>query len=97
MRSIIENLNKLFDSRIRVGIMSMLIRSNWVDFGTLKELLKATDGNLSSHLSALEKGSMIKVKKQFVNNRPKTSYKITRHGLRKFTEHLKAYEQLTKP
>lgn len=96
MKDLISKLNKLFDSRVRVGIMSMLLRSNWIDFRTLKESLGTTDGNLSSHLSALEKANMIKLKRQFVNNRPKTSYKITRQGLRRFTEHLEAYEQLTK-
>ncbi len=96
MKGIISNLNKAFDSRIRIGIMSILMRSNWVDFVTLRNTLQATDGNLSSHLSALERVNLIKLKKQFVGNRPKTSYKITRNGLRKFTEHLNALEELIK-
>ncbi len=94
MKDVISNLNKAFDSRIRVGIMSVLMRNNWVDFTSLREMLDVTDGNLSSHLSALDKLNFIKIKKQFVNNKPKTSYKISRQGLRKFTEHLKAYEKL---
>ena len=96
MKNIISNLNKTFDSRIRVGIMSILMRNSWVDFVTLRNTLQATDGNLSSHLSALEKVNMIKLKRQFVDNRPKTSYKITRNGLRKFTQHLNALEELIK-
>lgn len=96
MKDIIANLSKTFDNRIRVGIMSVLIRDGWVDFTTLRDALRATDGNLSSHLSALEKESMIKMKKQFVKNRPRTSYKITRNGLRKFTLHLEAFEKLIK-
>jgi len=96
MKSIISNLNKIFDNRIRVGIMSILLRGNWVDFITLRNTLEATDGNLSSHLSALEKHNMIKLKKQFVGNKPKTSYKISRNGLRKFTDHLDALEKLIK-
>ena len=96
MKDLISKLNKLFDSRVRVGIMSILLRSNWVDFSTLKEALGTTDGNLSSHLTSLEKSNMIKLKRQFVNNRPRTSYKITRQGLRRFSEHLEAYEMLTK-
>ena len=51
----IENLNKVFESRVRLGIMSILMVNEWVEFKTLKELLKVTDGNLASHLSALEK------------------------------------------
>ena len=96
MKELLSNLNKAFDNRIRIGIMSILLRSNWVDFTSLRNTLKATDGNLSSHLSSLEKQNMIKLKKQFVNNRPKTSYKITRNGLRKFTLHLNALEELIK-
>lgn len=94
MKEIISNLNKTFDNRIRVGIMSVLIKNSWVDFTTLKKTLDATDGNLSSHLSALEKVNMIKQKKQFVNNRPKTSYKITRNGLRKFSIHLNVFDEI---
>jgi DNA-binding HxlR family transcriptional regulator len=96
MKELLSNLDKAFDNRMRIGIMSILLRSNWVDFTTLRNTLKATDGNLSSHLSTLEKHNMIKLKKQFVNNRPKTSYKISRNGLRKFTLHLDALEKLIK-
>ncbi len=94
MKNILSNLNKAFDSRVRVGIMSILLKSNWVDFTTLKNTLQVTDGNLSSHLSSLEKQNMIKLKKQFIENKPKTSYKISRNGLRKFNEHLNALEKL---
>jgi len=96
MKELLSNLNKAFDNRIRIGIMSILLRGNWVDFTTLRDTLKATDGNLSSHLSSLEKQNMIKLKKQFINNRPKTSYKVSRNGLRKFTLHLNALEELIK-
>ncbi len=96
MKELLSNLNKSFDNRIRIGIMSILMRSNWVDFTTLRNTLQATDGNLSSHLRILEKQNMIKLKKQFVDSRPKTSYKITRHGLRKFSLHLNALEKLLK-
>lgn len=94
MKNILSNLNKAFDSRVRVGIMSILLKSNWVDFTALKNTLQVTDGNLSSHLSSLEKQNMIKLKKQFIENKPKTSYKISRNGLRKFNEHLNALEKL---
>ncbi|NQU35812.1 MAG: transcriptional regulator [Bacteroidetes bacterium] len=94
MKEILSSLNKSFDSRVRVGIMSILLRSNWVDFTTIRNTLGATDGNISNHLSALQKHNMIKTKKEFVSNRPKTSYKITRQGIRKFTDHLSVFEKL---
>ena len=60
MKGIISNLNKLFDSRIRLGIMSVLAANEWVNFNTLKELLDVTDGNLASHLTSLEKNELIR-------------------------------------
>ncbi|MFK5857563.1 MAG: transcriptional regulator [Bacteroidota bacterium] len=94
MKEILSNLNKVFDSRMRIGIMAILLSGNWVDFTTLRNTLEATDGNLSSHLSSLEKNNMIKLKRQFIKGRPRTSYKISRNGLRKFTSHLNAIEGL---
>jgi hypothetical protein len=62
----INNLNKQFESRVRLGIMSVLMVNDWVDFSEMKELLKITDGNLASHSTALEKANYIKIKKEFV-------------------------------
>ena len=96
MEDKLSNLNKAFENRIRIGIMHILLKNNWVDFTTLKKILNVTDGNLSSHLSSLEKQNMIKLKKQFIDNRPKTSYKISRNGIRKFNLHLDALEYVIK-
>ena len=53
MTNIISNLNKAFDSRVRLGIMSILSVNESADFNTMKELMELTDGNLASHLKAL--------------------------------------------
>lgn len=90
----IENLNKLFESRIRLGIMSVLVVNDWIDFNSLKEYLGTTDGNLSSHLSALEKVGYLEVRKEFVSRRPKSSYRVTTQGKSAFNDHLKALEIL---
>jgi DNA-binding MarR family transcriptional regulator len=92
----IKKLNKAFDSRLRLGIMSILAANDWVEFSRLKELLDATDGNLASHIAALEKLEYIDVKKQFVGKKPQTTYKITRTGKKAFAEHLEALEKLIK-
>lgn len=94
MKEIIDKLNKLFESRIRLGIMSVLIVNDWVDFNTLKDLLDATDGNLSSHLNSLEKNKLIEIKKEFFGRKPKTSYRATLVGRNAFKEHLEALENL---
>lgn len=96
MKNYIEDLNKAFESRIRLGIMSVLMVNDWADFATLKETLDITDGNLASHITALEKLDYIQVKKQFVGKKPNTSYAVTRAGKKAFNEHLNALEKLLK-
>jgi len=93
MENIIANLNKMFDSRIRLGIMSILSVNDSVDFSAMKELLELTDGNLASHLKALESADYIRVTKQFIGRKPNTKYQITGLGKRDFKEHLDALEK----
>lgn len=90
----IEKLNKLFESRVRLGIMAVLAVNEWVDHAQLKELLGVTDGNLASHLSALEDAKYVQVRKRFVGKRPNTSYKSTAAGSKAFRAHLDAIEGL---
>lgn len=97
MKDIISGLNKIFDSRVRLGIMSVLIVNNSVDFNTMKDLLEVTDGNLASHLKALEKEKVLEVKKQFIGRKPNTSYSITILGKKLFQEHIDALEKLINP
>lgn len=94
--SIITNINKVFDHRIRLGIMSVLMVNESADFTTLKELLGATDGNLASHTKALEKAAYILVEKQFIGRKPNTSYSATKLGQAEFKKHINALEQLIK-
>lgn len=91
---IIHALNKDFESRVRLGIMSVLMVNDWVDFLTMKDLLKITDGNLASHINALEKKQYLEIRKQFAGKKTKTSYRITRSGRSGFREHLDALEYL---
>lgn len=93
---IIDKLNKDFESRVRLGIMSVLMVNEWVDFTEMKTLLNITDGNLASHASALEKSEYIAVKKEFVGKKPKTSYSVTKRGRLAFKEHLSYLEKLMK-
>jgi len=94
MKNIIIQLNKLFESRLRLGIMSILMVNGWVEFNTFKDLLEVTDGNLASHLNALEKNYLIEVKKEFSGRKPKTSYRATLQGRTAFKDHLTALENL---
>jgi DNA-binding MarR family transcriptional regulator len=96
MSSTIQNLNKMLESRVRLGIMSALAANDSLDFNSLKEMLDVTDGNLASHASALEDESYIKVKKEFVAKKPQTTYMLTAAGRRAFSDHINALEQLIK-
>lgn len=94
MKSIIQNINKTFDHRIRLGIMSVLMVNEEADFNTLKELLGVTDGNLASHIKALENENYIKIEKQFIGKKPNTKYAATIEGKNAFRQHLEALEKL---
>jgi DNA-binding MarR family transcriptional regulator len=90
----IADLNKAFESRVRLGIMSILLVNEIVDFGTLKEQLQLTDGNMASHLAALEKAQYIRITKKFVGKKPNTTYAVTDDGKEAFNLHIDALEKL---
>lgn len=94
MNNPIKRINRIFESRIRLGIMSVLVVNRTVDFNTLKGYLEITDGNLASHLKALETEKMILVSKQYIGRKPNTSYQVTENGKKAFIEHLDALENL---
>lgn len=74
--------------------MSSLAVNETLDFNALKDFLKVTDGNLASHLKALEKEDFIGVKKSFVGRKPNTQYSITKQGKKAFEQHLDTLENL---
>lgn len=92
----IENLNKIFDSRIRIGIMSALIVNESINFNDLKSLIDVTDGNLATHLKTLEENKYIKVQKGFIGRKTNTLYSITDKGSKAFKAHLDALEKIIK-
>jgi DNA-binding MarR family transcriptional regulator len=94
VKEYLENINKAFESRVRLGIMSVLMVEDRVDFSTLKGTLQLTDGNLASHLRALEEAEYLEVEKQFVGRKPNTTYHATDTGREAFNNHLDALEQL---
>ena len=92
----IEKLNKIFDHRIRLGIMSALMVNEDVNFIFLKQLLDVTDGNLASHMKPLEENKYVKVSKSFIGKKTNTTYAITKLGEKAFREHLTALEEMIK-
>jgi DNA-binding MarR family transcriptional regulator len=94
MKNPIQHLNKIFDSRIRLGIMSALAVNDAVNFNDLKELIDVTDGNLASHLKTLEDNAYVKVEKGFIGRKTNTTYRITKAGEKAFRSHLDALEKM---
>ena len=94
MKTIIQNINKAFDHRIRLGIMSILMVNESADFNMLKELLGVTDGNLASHTKALEAENYIQIEKQFIGKKTNTRYIATKEGKKAFKDHIDALEKL---
>ena len=90
----IQEFNKSFDNRVRLGIMSILVVNEWVEFKNMKQLLNLTDGNLASHITALEKMEYLEVRKAFVGKKPQTAYRVTDLGKKAFKAHLDALEKL---
>ena len=87
-------LDKAIHQKARLGIMSILMASREVEFNYLKDRLKLTDGNLSSHLSLLEKERYIRIKKKFVKKKPKTLCQMTDKGRQAFKEYLENLEKI---
>ena len=94
MKNPIEHLNKSFDNRIRLGIMSTLMVNDEVSFNELKELLNITDGNLASHLIGLEESGFIRVQKGFIGRKTNTTYAASKAGVKAFKAHLTALEEM---
>lgn len=97
MKHLIHTLNKAFDHRVRLGVMAVLMAHEAVSFNDLKEVLELTDGNLASHVAALEKAGYVLVSKQFIGKKPNTTYAATSEGKLAFQAHLAALEKLLRP
>ncbi len=96
MKNILAQFNKAFENRVRLGVMSILMVNDSANFNTLKELLNVTDGNLASHLKALEKLKYINMKKEFIGRKPNTRYSVSAAGKKAFVAHINALENLIK-
>jgi DNA-binding MarR family transcriptional regulator len=91
-----DNLDKVLEHRVRLQIMSVLVTNDGYEFNSLKEMLGITDGNLASHIKALEREKYLSVSKSFVDRKPNTRYKITERGKNAFKKHLDALEAVVK-
>ena len=96
MKNPINGLNKIFDNRIRLGVMSVLMVNEEINFNDLKQMLEVTDGNLATHLVNLEDNGYIKVHKGFIGRKTNTTYAVTKAGEKAFTDHIAELENMIK-
>ncbi len=96
MKNPFDHLDKVLEHRLRLQIMSVLVGDDVFDFNALKEELNVTDGNLASHIKALEKEKYISISKSFIDRKPNTKYRITERGRNAFKKHLDALEAVVK-
>jgi len=90
----VDTLNRAFDNRVRLAIMSILAVRDETEFNTLKQLLQVTDGNLATHVAVLERHRYIRVRKSFRGKKPRTAYAVTESGRKAFAEHVAALERI---
>ena len=93
------NLDRVIHERTRLGILSALAVNASLAFSELKQLLKATDGNLSVHARKLEDAGYISCTKSFADRVPKTEYRLMpagRRALEKYLDHMEALIRATR-
>jgi DNA-binding MarR family transcriptional regulator len=92
-----EGLDRVMHEKARLGVLSSLIAyPKGLAFGDLKSLCGLTDGNLSRHLQVLQEAGLVEINKNFENNRPQTTIKMTRSGRKRFLEYLALLEQVVR-
>jgi DNA-binding MarR family transcriptional regulator len=96
MKNPFELLDRILGHSSRLQIMSVLAANDSYDFTSLKELLQITDGNLATHIKALEREKYISVSKSFIDRKPSTRYKMTEKGRTAFKKHIDALDELVK-
>ena len=96
MKQIIDQINRVFENRTRLGIMSAVMVNEAIDFVSLRRLLGVTDGNLSSNIAVLESLKFVRVRKRIIRKKTNTSFSITDAGRKAFKAHLAALESLIK-
>lgn len=87
-------LSDLVHQRVRLGILVILAEISECAFGTLRDQLQVTDGNLNRHLQALDDAGLVTVSKGYDGKRPRTWVKLTRDGRRALRQELSSLERL---
>ena len=87
-------LNRVIHEKGRLAIMSMLAASPELSFTELRDALAMTDGNLTTHIRALQETGYVSVAKSFQNRRPLTTCSLTTSGRKAFAEYINLLERI---
>ncbi|HRK52969.1 MAG TPA: transcriptional regulator [Cyclobacteriaceae bacterium] len=91
-----SKLDKVLEHSVRLQILSILVVNESFDFNSLKETLELSDGNLATHIKALEREKYILINKSFVGKKPNTRYRLSEKGRQAFKKHIDALEAIIK-
>jgi predicted ArsR family transcriptional regulator len=91
---IIAELDQIIHQPVRTKIMAYLVSAGACDFTTLKKSLDLSDGHMSTHMKLLVENEYVEVEKTFVDNKPKTTYKISKEGKKKFAEYVETLKKM---
>jgi DNA-binding transcriptional ArsR family regulator len=84
-----DSLDRLFHEPNRLSIVSALSGAEGgLPFTELREACRLTDGNLNRHLKALEEAGVVRLRKAFVDGKPRTTVLLSRAGLDRFEQYL---------
>lgn len=88
------DLDQIIHQPVRTKIIAYLVSGGACDFTTLKKALDLTDGHMSTHMKLLVENGYVDMEKTFVDNKPKTTYKISKDGKKKFAEYINSLKNL---
>lgn len=94
--SLPTNLDRLIHNPGRLAVLAVLAGVERADFTFLQETTQINKGTLSKHLSALEEAGYIEITKQFIDNKPNTSARLTSSGRKALNTYKRTYQRILK-
>ncbi len=88
------DLDQIIHQPVRTKIIAYLVNAGACDYSTLKKTLDLSDGHMSTHMKLLVESEYVEMEKSFVDNKPKTTYKISKLGKKKFSEYINTLKTL---
>jgi len=89
-----NELDQVIHQPIRTKIMALILNHKECDYSTIKSTLELSDGHMSTHMKILVGENYVEMEKSFVDNKPKTTYRITKHGKKRFTEYVASLKKI---